>query len=49
MDLSSGSKDDDESKRQTEENPDASCLNSPTGPVNVLINCLKNMEKEQRN
>ena len=41
MDLSSGSKDDDESKRQTEENPDASCLNSPTGPVNVFAKSLK--------
>ena len=58
-DLSSGSKDDDEPKRQREESPDVSCLESPTSPGNVfaeslksnefvqiLMNCLKNLEKE---
>ena len=60
-DLSSGSKDDDEPKRQREESPDVSCLESPTSPGNVfaeslkstecveiLINCLKNLEKEAK-
>ena len=58
-DLSSGSKDDDEPKRQREESPDVSCLEAPTSPGNVfaeslksnecveiLMNCLKNLEKE---
>ena len=58
-DLSSGSKDDDEPKRQREESPDVSCRESPISPGNVfaeslksnecvkiLINCLKNLEKE---
>ena len=59
MDLSSGSKEDDERKRQREESPNVSCLDSPTSPGNVfaeslksngcvkiLMNCLKNLEKE---
>ena len=58
-DLSSGSKEDDEPKRQREESPDVSCLDFPTSPGNVfaeslksnecvkiLMNCLKNLEKE---
>ena len=58
-DLSSGSKEDDESKRQREESPNVSCLDSPMSPdnvfaeslksnecVNILMNCLKNLEKE---
>ena len=58
-DLSSGSKEDDEPKRQREESPDVSCLESLTSPGNVfagslksnecveiLMNCLKNLEKE---
>ena len=58
-DLSNGSKDDDEPKRQREESSDVSCLESPTSPGNVfaeslksnecveiLMNCLKNLEKE---
>ena len=58
-DLSSGSKVDDEPKRQREESPDVSCLDSSTSPRNVfaesleskecveiLMNCLKNLEKE---
>ena len=58
-DLSSGSKEDDKPKRQTEESSDVSCLESPTSPGNVfteslkpnecveiLMNCLKNLEKE---
>ena len=57
--MSSGSKDDDEPKRQREETPNVSCLESPTSPGNVfakslksnecveiLMNCLKNLEKE---
>ena len=58
-DLSSGSKDDDDPKRQSEESPDVSSLDSPTSPgnaftkslklnecVEILMNCLKNLEKE---
>ena len=57
--LRSGSKVDDEPKRQREESPDVSCRESPTSPGNVfaeslksnefvqiLMNCLKNLEKE---
>ena len=57
--MSSGSKDDDEPKRQKEESPDVPCLRAPTSPGNVfaeslksnecveiLMNCLKNLEKE---
>ena len=40
-DLSSGSKDDDEPKRQREESPDVSCLESPTLPGNVFAESLK--------
>ena len=58
-DLKSGSKENDAPKRQSEESPDVSCLDSPTSPGNVfaeslrsnecveiLMNCLKNLEKE---
>ena len=57
--MSSGSKEDDDPKRQKEESSGVSCLDSPTSPVNVfaeslksnvcvkiLMNCLKNLEKE---
>ena len=57
--MSSGSKDGDKPKRQREESPDVSCLESPTSPGNVfaeslksnecveiLMNCLKNLEEE---
>ena len=57
--MSSSSKDDDDPKRQREESPDVSCLDSPTSPGNVfaeslksngcveiLMNCLNNLEKE---
>ena len=43
-DLSSGSKEDDEPKRQREESPDASCLDSPTSPGNVFAESLKSNE-----
>ena len=55
-DLSSGSKVDDEPKRQREESPDVSCLESPGNMfaeslksnecVEILMSCLKNLEKE---
>ena len=58
-DLSSGPKEDDETKRQREKSPGVFCLDSPTSPGNVfaeslksnecveiLMNCLKNLEKE---
>ena len=57
--MSSCSKDDDDPKRQREESPGVSCLDSPTSRGNVfaeslksnvcvkiLMNCLKNLEKE---
>ena len=43
-DLSSGSKEDDESKRQREESPNVSCLDSPTSPDNVFAESLKSNE-----
>ena len=42
--LSSGSKDDDEPKRQKEESPDVSCLRAPTSPGNVFAESLKSNE-----
>ena len=43
-DLSSGSKEDDKRKRQREESPDISCLDSPTSPGNVFAESLKSNE-----
>ena len=43
-DLSSGSKEDDEPKRQREESPDVSCLESPTSPGNGFAESLKSNE-----
>ena len=40
-DWSSGSKEDDEPKRQREESPDVSCLESSTSPGNVFAESLK--------
>ena len=58
-DLSSCSEEENKPKRQMEESPDVSCLESPASPGNVfaeslksnefveiLMNCLKNLEKE---
>ena len=44
MDLNSGSKENDEPKRQSEESPDVSCLVSPTSPGNVVAENLKSNE-----
>ena len=43
-DLSSGSKDEDDPKRQREERPDVSCLDAPTSPGNVFAESLKSNE-----
>ena len=42
--MSSGSKEDDKPKRQREESPDVSCLDSPTSPGNVFAESLKSNE-----
>ena len=42
--LSSGSKEDDKPKRQREERPDVSCLESQTSPGNVFAESLKSNE-----
>ena len=42
--MSSGSKEDDERKRQREESPHISCLDSPTSPGNVFAERLKSNE-----
>ena len=39
--MSSGSKEDDKQKRQREESPDVSCLDSPASPGNVFAESLK--------
>ena len=43
-DLSSDSKEDDKPKRQREESPDVSYLDSPTSPGNVFPESLKSNE-----
>ena len=43
-DFSSDSKEDDEPKRQREESPEVSCLDSPTSPGNVFAESLKSNE-----
>ena len=42
--MSSGSKEADERKRQREESPHVSCLDSPTSPGNVFAERLKSNE-----
>ena len=42
--MSSGSKEGDEPKRQREESPDVSCLESPTSPGIVFAESLKSNE-----
>ena len=42
--LSSGPKEDDKPKRQREESPDVSCLESQTSPGNVFAESLKSNE-----
>ena len=42
--MSSGSKEDDEPKRQKEESPDVSCLDSSTSPGDVFAESLKSNE-----